>query len=56
MFKFFQKKNKEINQEVWIIAGLGNPGPEYLNSRHNCGFRTIDKLKEKIAKTRNLYE
>ncbi len=49
MFKFFQKKNKEINQEVWIIAGLGNPGPEYLNSRHNCGFRTIDKLKEKIA-------
>lgn len=48
MFKFLNK-NKSTGQTVWIVAGLGNPGPEYANSRHNCGFRTIDKLKEKIA-------
>ena len=27
-----------------LIAGLGNPGLSYFNSRHNIGFETIDKL------------
>ena len=49
MLGFFRKKNSDKNRETWIIAGLGNPGPEYSDSRHNCGFRAIDKLKEKIA-------
>ncbi len=29
-----------------IIAGLGNPGPQYDISRHNCGFMFIDELLE----------
>ena len=49
MFKFLNKKNNKSNQEVWIIAGLGNPGPEYEDTRHNCGFKTIDKLTKKIG-------
>lgn len=28
----------------YIIAGLGNPGMEYDNTRHNAGFFTIDML------------
>ena len=27
-----------------IIAGLGNPGPEYANHRHNIGFRAVDAI------------
>lgn len=49
MFKIFNKKNNKSNQEVWVIAGLGNPGPEYEDTRHNCGFCTIDKLIKKIS-------
>ena len=32
-----------------IIAGLGNPGKEYENTRHNAGFMVMDALAEKIG-------
>lgn len=32
---------------MYIIVGLGNPGRQYENTRHNIGFYCIDRLAEK---------
>lgn len=34
---------------LYIVIGLGNPGKDYANTRHNAGFDTIDILSDRYG-------
>jgi len=34
---------------VYLVAGLGNPGPGYKDTRHNIGFKVIGMLSQELG-------
>ena len=46
---FFWKKKSDVSagSVEFMIVGLGNPGKQYENTRHNAGFMALDAIAEK---------
>ena len=45
-----ERAEKEASSKIeYIVAGLGNPGSKYENTRHNAGYLAIDTIAEKCS-------
>jgi len=47
ILSFFKRENETDAVNFFMIAGLGNPGREYKNNRHNIGFMLLNLFAEK---------
>ena len=38
-----------MEDELWLVVGLGNPGPAYAGHRHTVGHRVVQELADQVG-------
>lgn len=49
LFRKIETEKTEVLPITHLVVGLGNPGREYLDTRHNAGFTAMDRLSEQLG-------
>ena len=44
--RLFGRRDSSLD---WLVAGLGNPGRRYQETRHNIGFKVVDRIAQELG-------